>query len=192
MQKLRLFKIVTIFSVIGMLIWNITDYYGGMIIHLFQYWYLIIPTIIIYVLSFLITIYKVAKSGINSNKIIIGVHLFFIIFILTCNIIDSDFFKSKKVLTATLKDDLAHYTLILREDGTCENNLSGFLGYEEKFKGQYLLKGDTIIFKVKPYNNDFLPDTLLIDKTQKVIFTQKDKSGKFNTKKEWLNHFEIQ
>ncbi|WP_222597367.1 hypothetical protein [Hyunsoonleella aquatilis] len=94
-------------------------------------------------------------------------------------------------MTAILKDDLFHYTLILREDGTCENNVNGFLGFKEQFSGTYKIDGDTIIFTQKPYDNNFIPDTLLLDKKQNAIFINRDKEGKFNTEKEWLNHFKI-
>ena len=191
MQKVSAFQLLTLLSVLGMIGWNITDNFGGMIIHLFQYWYIIIPILLLYVFTLFITLNKIAKNGIKSNKIIVGAHVVFILFIFSNYILESELFKSKRKYTGTLKDDLAHYTLIFRENGTCENHLNGFLGYEEKFNGQYLLKGHTIIFLIKPYDNDFLPDTLLLDIKQKAIFTQKNKFGKFITKKEWLNHFEL-
>ena len=174
MQKVSAFQLLTLLSVLGMIGWNITDNFGGMIIHLFQYWYIIIPILLLYVFTLFITLIKIVKNGIKSNKIIVGTHVIFILFIFLNYILESEL-----------------YTLIFRENGTCENHLNGFLGYEEKFNGQYLLKGDTIIFTIKPYNNDFLPDTLLLDVKQKAIFMQKNKMGKFITKKEWLNHFEL-
>ena len=66
------------------------------------------------------------------------------------------------------------------------------MGFEQKFKGEYRMKGDTIIFSVVPYDNNFIPDTILFDKKQNVIFLTKDKSGNFSTEKEWLNHFELE
>lgn len=191
MPKLSAFQILTLFSILGMIGWNITDNYGGMIIHLFQYWYIIIPILIFYIISIFITLNKIASKGIKSNKIIFGAHVFFVLFIFSNYLLESDLLKSKRIFTGTMKDDLAHYTLIFREDGTCENHLIGFLGFEQKFNGKYSLKGDTIIFLKKPYDNDFLPDTLLLDLKQKAIFTHKNKLGNFNTKKEWLNHFEL-
>ncbi|RYE50771.1 MAG: ATP-binding protein, partial [Sphingobacteriales bacterium] len=90
-----------------------------------------------------------------------------------------EFLKSKQVLSATLKDDLFHYTLIFREDGSCENQTQGFLGFEETFHGDYTLNGDTIIFKKKPYDNNFIPDTLLIDEKENAIFKEKNENGNF-------------
>src|SRR5690606_13572327 len=90
------------------------------------------------------------------------------------NIFQSEFLKSNEVLTATLKDDQFHYTLLFRENGNCENNISGMLGYEEVFHGKYKFHGDTIIFIKKPYDNDFIPDTLLLNKKSKAIFIDRD------------------
>ncbi|WP_318640233.1 hypothetical protein [Flavobacterium ardleyense] len=126
-----------------------------------------------------------------SNKIIFGTHVFFIIFVLTTNLIESEIFKSRIVLSGILRDDLFHYTLIFRENGTCENNVNGFLGFEKKYKGKYKMAGDTIIFTVKPYDNNFIPDTLLLNRKLNAIFLNKNKNGEFSTEKIWLNHFEV-
>lgn len=174
-----------------MICWNITDYFGGMIIYLLQYWIIIIPIVILYLITLIGTITKLSKSGIKLNKLIFGAHLVFIIFVLTSTLIESEIFKSKTVLSGTLKDDLFYYTLVFREDGTCENKINGFLGFEDKYDGKYKMAGDTIIFIVKPYENNFIPDTLLLDMKQNAIFLNKNKDGKFNTEKGWLNHFEL-
>ena len=175
-----------------MIAWNVTDYFGGMIIHLFDYWYLIIPALILYVVTLIGTFVKVALKGFKANKFIVTVHLSFFVIVFCMNLVDFEIFKSKKILKGTLKDDLFHYTLTLREDGTCENQVSGFMGFHQKFKGKYIMKGDTIIFSVVPYNNNFIPDTILFDRKQNAIFLTKDKNGNFSTEKEWLNHFELE
>ncbi|GAB1857538.1 hypothetical protein MHTCC0001_23740 [Flavobacteriaceae bacterium MHTCC 0001] len=118
-------------------------------------------------------------------------HSIFPAFLLILSLIDSDVFKPDRVLTATLKDDLFRYILVFREDGSCENNIIGFLGFKDKYTGFYKMTGDTIIFNQKPYDNNFIPDTLFIDRAQNAIFLHKDRQGKFYTKKEWLNHFKI-
>jgi hypothetical protein len=192
LTKITTFQILTIIAVIGMILWNITDYFGGMIIHLFQYWYLILPTFILYLATLVGTIIRVSKDGFKSNKLILSLHVFFIVFVFASSLIESDAFKSKRVLTGTLKDDLFHYTLILRKDGTCENNVSGFLGFEKQYNGRYKMKGDTIVFTKKPYDNNFLPDTIYFNKSQKAIFIGKNKNGEFSTKKQWLNHFLVE
>tara|TARA_R110000868_G_scaffold409158_2_gene694217 strand:+ start:80 stop:646 length:567 start_codon:yes stop_codon:yes gene_type:complete len=177
--------------VLGMIIWNITDYYGGMIIHLLQYWYIIIPILILYLWSLIKTIVHISKNGIKKNGIVVGIHLMFLVFFFSVKLIDSDIFKSNRVLTGTMKDDLAHYTLILRENGTCENNVSGLFGFEKKYNGKYIMSGDTIIFTKKPYDNNFIPDTVLLDRQQNAIFIYRNKEGVFSTEKQWLNHFEL-
>jgi hypothetical protein len=72
------------------------------------------------------------------------------------------------------------------------NKVDGAFGYNERFKGKYFMIGDTIIFKVKPYDNDFIPDTMLIDREQNAIFMERNDAGEFRRKKEWLNHFKIE
>ncbi len=178
-------------SIIGIICWNISDYFGGMIIHLIQYWFLILPLLVFYIISLVRTFILIIYSGLKRTKFLIIFHSIFLLLLVAKHTIDSDTFKSKRILTATLKDDLFHYTLILREDGTCENNVNGFLGFKEQFSGSYKIIEDTIIFSQKPYDNNFIPDTLLLDRKQNAIFLKKNKDGNFNTKKEWLNHFQI-
>ncbi len=186
-KNLTSFEIVSLLSVIGMISWYITDYFGGMILHVFMYWYLIIPVLIIYLISLLRFIFKILKTGFRKNKVITLIHSLFLIFLLLTFVFESDLFKSKRVLTGILKDDLSHQTLIFRENGSCENDIVGFLGFKESFYGKYFMKGDTIIFTKKPYNNDFLPDTIFLNRNEKAIFLYKN-----TYKKEWLNHFELQ
>lgn len=169
-----------------------TDYFGGMFIYLLSYGLIIIPIVILYIFSFGETIITLAKRGFNHNKIKVIFHGFVILTIILANIFQSDLLKSKRILTATLKDDQFYYTLVFRENGTCENEVSGMFGFQEVFYGKYKFQGDLIVFTKKPYDNNFIPDTMLIDKKEKAIFINKDKQGKFNTTKEWQNHFEIQ
>ncbi len=186
MTKNKTFKILVTLSVVGMICWNLTDYFGGMIIYLLQYWIVIIPIVILYFITLIGTITKLLKTGINKNKFIFTTHLIFIFFLLTTALTESEIFKSKIVLNGTLKDDLFYYTLIFREDGTCENKVNGFLGFEDKYNGKYKMIEDTIIFIIKPYDNDFLPDTLYLNKKENAIFLNKN-----SKEKEWLNHFEL-
>ena len=186
MSKNQVFQIFTIIAVIGMICWYITDYFGGMIIHLFQYAYIIIPIVLLYFITVITTLIKFSKSGIRENKVVFGAHLFFIIFILSTSFIESDMFKSKVVLRGVLKDDLCHYTLTLREDGSCENEIQGFLGFKKIYYGNYKMNVNRIIFSKKPYDNDFLPDTLYLDKAENAIFLYKNAE-----EKQWLNHFEL-
>ena len=168
-----------------------TDFFGGIMIYLISYWFLIIPTIGLYIASLLQTLITIIKSGFIPNKIKTAAHLTVLIAILFFNVYHSDLFKSKRILTATLKDDLFHYQLVLRENGTCENYVSGMLGFTETFYGTYLIKNDTILFTKVPYDNDFIPDTLLIDEQSDAIYTEKDINGNFIRKKSYLNHFMI-
>lgn len=191
MKKIKGFDILAILSTLGIIGWIVTDYFGGMIIFLLSYSLIIIPIVIAYMVSIIETFISLIRKGIKQSKIKLTAHLLVIAFILTVSVINSDLFKSKRFITATLKDDLHHYTLILRENGKCENHVFGMFGYSKKFKGDYYLRMDTIIFTTKPYDNDFLPDTVLLDTIQGAIFINTDNNGNFVTEKSWLNHFEI-
>jgi hypothetical protein len=191
MNKKNTYDIIAIISTIGILCWMITDYLGGMVIYLSSYGLIIIPIIILYIVSFFDTLISAIKRGITQNKTKVIFHGLVLVAIFLTNIFQSDLFKSKGVLRATLKDDQFLYTLVFRNDGNCENEVSGIFGFQEVYHGKYKFYGDTIVFIKKPYDNDFIPDTLLIDRKAKAIYIEKDKNGKFNTTKEWLNHFEI-
>lgn len=176
----------------GILAWMVTDYFGGMIIFLLSYALFIVPIFILYIVSLGDTLVSIGRRGFKQNKIKIIFHGLVILAIIMTNVFQSDLLKSKRILTATLKDDLFHYTLVLRENGACENEVSGIFGFQKVFHGRFEFQGDTIVFTEKPYDNDFIPDTLLLDRNENVIFINRDRDGKFNTTKEWLNHFEIQ
>ncbi len=182
---------MAVVSTIGILCWMCSGYFGGMFIFLLSYWFLIIPIVILYILSFIETVIAISKKGLRRNGIKFFFHTLVFLAILLTNISELEAFKSKQIMTATLKDDQFHHTLILRSNGTCENKVSGIFGYHEVFHGKYELRGGTIFFTKIPYDNDFIPGALLIDKKQNAIFINKDHQGRFITTKEWLNHFEI-
>ena len=184
-------NLIAIISTIGIIIWMITEFYGGMFIYLLSYPFLIIPTILLYVFSFFETLVSLMKSGIKKNFIKIFFHSTLILIIIVFNLINSEVFKSKKILSATLKDYQYYYNLVFRENGEVENNINGMFGYSEQITGKYKIKGDTIIFTKVPYDNNFIPDTLLIDKVQNALFMYKDKNGEFIREKQFLNHLEI-
>jgi len=192
MNRQKAYNIIAVISTLGILAWMVTDYFGGMFIYLLSYGAIIIPIIILYIISFGDTVISLAKRGFKQNKIKVIFHGLVILTIILTIIIQSDLLKSKRILTATLKDDQFYYTLVFRENGSCDNQVSGIFGFQEVFHGIYRFQGDTIIFSKKPYDNNFIPDTLLIDRKEKAIFINKDKEGNFSTTKEWLNHFEIQ
>jgi hypothetical protein len=192
MNKKNIYDIIAVVSTLGILCWVITDFWGGMLIYLLTMWMIIVPLIILYIVSFIDTLISTIKTGFVKNKVKVLSHGFVILAILSVNLFQSDLFKSKRVLVATLKDDLSLHTLVFRENGKCENEVSGIFGVHEVYHGQYKFSGDTIIFQKKPYENDFIPDTLLIDENLKAIFMEKDTQGHFNKTKGFLNHFNIQ
>lgn len=192
MRKQIFSEVVSIISSLGILVWTITGFYGGMLIYLLSYWWIFLPIIFLYILSICETLFSVSKRGVKQNKVKLASHGIVFICILMFNLYNSELFKSERVLTATLHDDQFHYTLIFRKDGKCENDISGIFGYHEIFQGRYTFLQDTVVFTKKPYDNDFIPDTLLIDRAAGAIFIERDAYGKFIKEKSFLNHFEIE
>lgn len=192
MRKNNWFKLLAIISSMGILGWMITDFYGGMFIYLLSYPYIILPLLVLYAISLIETLISVIRKGFRESKMKIICHAIVLLGTAIQNLYYSDLFKSKRIVTATLKDDLFHYTLVLRENGSCENNISGMFGYTERLNGIYVLRQDTIIFTKKPYDNNFIPDTLLLDRELNAIFMEREQTGRFKREKEYLTHFEIE
>lgn len=189
-KRISGFDVVAIISSFGMIGWNITHFFGGMIFYLFVVSYLVVPLIILYLISVIETFISIFRR--KTLKVKIVSHSAVILTIIAFNLYDSELFKSKRLITATMADDLSHHTLIFREDGSCEHKLVGLFAYSETYFGKYIIKDDTISFTKKPYDNNFIPDTILISQTDNVIYIEKDVNGDFREVKEWLNHFKIQ
>ncbi|GHV14063.1 hypothetical protein FACS1894169_02280 [Bacteroidia bacterium] len=171
----------------GVIYLIISDYYGGMFIHMLSYGIILLPLLGIYFVSLVSSLISVIKAGVKENKLhVLILSLPIILFLASC-IYDTEFLKSPKVLTAEFKDDLFYYTLIFRENGDCEHEISVFLGYEEVIKGKYYFKGDTIIFTKKPYDNYFIPDTILIDRDSNKLLLKRDSLGNFNKEYNYFN-----
>jgi len=179
-------------SCLGIIGFISTNFFGGMVLWLICYWFITLPLIIIYIISLFSAVANLFDGGYYKSRIKINIHLATLAIIILFNLYDSELFKNEKILSATLKDDLYHYTLTLRKDGECETQCSGVFGYEEYFKGIYKFKGDTIIFSKIPYDKvGFIPDTILYDRKQKALFIEKNPEKKFIREKNFLNHFEI-
>jgi len=185
------FNFIAIVTSLGMITWMILDYFGGMIIYLLGYFWIIIPLLLLYIFSFFQTLFSIVKNGFKYNIVKIVFLSSVGLYVIGWNIYESELLKSKIVLSAIMNDDLYSYSLIFRENGLVEYEINGFLGFTENFKASYIRVGDTIVFSKIPSNNSFLPKKILIDSTQNALFTTTDSTGKFQTKKEWLNHFVI-
>lgn len=191
MKLNKLYNFIAIISCLGVIAWMISDYFGGMILFFAMYFYIVLAIVILYVISIIQTIFSWIINGFIKNRFRIIAHLSVWIFISGISLYESDLFKSKRVVSATLHDDLYHYTLVLRESGECEINTLGFMGYSDQIKGKYFMKNDTIIFTKVPYENDFIPDTVYWNREEQAIFITKDDKGNFSNTKSFLNHFEI-
>jgi len=106
-----------------------------------------------------IGLYVLAFIRKRIKTIILGGFLLLIFGLLL--IYNSEIFKSKVILQATLEDDLSSINLILRENNHFEVN-SSTLFTDETFTGVYQIIGNKIIFKDKRYSNDLIPDTVTI------------------------------
>ena len=85
----------------------------------------------------------------------------------------SELLKSDKVLEATLKDDRSALHLTLRKNNTFQMT-SVTMFSNKDFNGKYKLNSNKIIFLDKPYDNDFVPDTLSIINNKLILrFTDK-------------------
>ena len=122
---------------------------------------------LVFLVFFILTITQKNKRGILIGILIIGT-------VFVTELFCSELFKSKKILEATLMDDLSAINLTLRANNTFEV-VSSTMFSEQTFKGDYKLSNNKIVFKDRPYDNDFIPDTLVIvgDK----IICRFDKNG---------------
>ena len=190
-MHMKVSEYIAVVSVMGIAAWIVSGYYGGMFIYLLSYWIVIIPIVIAYIWSLLHTGRIILSSHRTVSKITALAHWLLIIVVLAQFIQSSELFKSKRVISAELKGDLYTYELVFRENGSVENNIAGIFGYSETLKGSYSLEDSLIIFGQKPYDNNFLPDTLYLDREQSAIFLTKNQEGVFEREKGWLNHFNI-
>ncbi|MCW4470326.1 hypothetical protein OGH69_15230 [Flavobacterium sp. MFBS3-15] len=193
MARVKYTDVMAVVSCAGMIAWLLTQFFGGMAIWFFSYPLIIFPVLILYIISIFNTLIAIGRKGFGSNRIKIMSHCVVVVLIVASAIFDSDLLRSKRIMTATLYDDLFSYTLVLRQNGSCQNEVNGFMGFSEVFNGQYTIKGDTIIFSKMPYDNeDFIPDTILIDRRAGAIFIERDTTGNFIKEKGFLNHFKIE
>ncbi len=186
--KLTVYDIIAIISGIGLISWIISDFFGGMILFMIAYSVIVIPILLLYIFSIFDTILSLIRKGKMISRVKLIVHMIIFLVIAMLNIYHSEIFKSEKIMSAVLNDDLYSYRLIFRKNGVVENQVNGMLGYSKTYFGEYKIEEKLIIFIKKPYENNFIPDTLLINKEENAIFLSK----KTDNKKEWLNHFKIE
>lgn len=103
------------------------------------------------------------------RKRLILINCVFILIASLGSISDMNYFKSEKVLEAKLIDDLSSLTLILRENNQFEVQSETWMGPSDSFMGNYKIEGNKIIFLDRPYDNGFIPDTVLIFKDKILI-----------------------
>ena len=114
----------------------------------------------------------------------------FLLTLLGLSIKDSELMKSEKILESILIDDLTSINLILRKDGSFET-ISNTIYGSDAITGEYNLIGDTIFFKDRAYDNDFIPNRILIDEERQRIWIKTKEGGKFDTTEYFAGYFEI-
>jgi hypothetical protein len=100
-------------------------------------------------------------------------------FSITCFLMDGvdwEFCRAPTKLEALLIDDLSSIHLRLRNDNSFLTTSQGMFGFTWKFKGKYKLDGNKIVFLSRPYDNDFIPDTVSI--VDDKIILKFDKNGR--------------
>ena len=128
---------------------------------------------------FVMSILKKNRTGILIGVVILGIFL-------SSELVNSEIFKSKRILEATLIDDQSTMRLTLRADKKFEMESSNLFS-EKIYKGNYQLIDDKIIFKDKRDDNNFVPDTVSIIGDKIII--RFDKNGKPIT--DFARYFDI-
>jgi hypothetical protein len=168
-----------------------TEFYGGMVIYALMYWWLIIPATFGFAITLIITISRIFRNGLTQNKVSAIIHGFGLTVISVIFLINSKLFKSETLLEAILIDDLSAITIKLRTDNTFDTRVDGMFGFVEKLSGDYHLEQDTIVFHQPPYSNDFIPNKIIIDKSDSAIYFNRLANGEFDRTKSFVNYFEI-
>jgi hypothetical protein len=184
-------NIFSAISTIGIIAWFSSDYFGGMTIYLLMYWWIILPIIFVYLICLIATIISIISCGFKNKIVAFYIHLIGIVTLSAFSTYKSELFKSEIVLNAILIDDLSSINIVLRENNHFETTTNGMLGHTNRVSGEYHLADDTIVFHSSPYDNDFLPQKIIIDKTDSALYFKKLKNGNFDRAKSFANYFEI-
>jgi hypothetical protein len=128
---------------------------------------------------FILVITAKNRRGIITGIAVIGIIGF-------SELITSEIFKSKKILEATLMDDLSAMHLTLRANNEFEM-VSSTVFSEQVYKGNYIMLNNKIIFKDKRDDNNLIPDTLTIIGNKIILHF--DKNGKPVT--DFARYFDI-
>lgn len=144
------------------------------------WWFLLIAIFaVVFIAIFVIGLIK-------KDKNVIPVLCGLLVIVTLAEILKSETFKSQKILYATLHDDLSVINLTLRKNNTFEVTVVTLFS-NQSFIGKYKLINDKIIFLDKPDDNDFIPDTLTIDKDKIILKFDKDKKPVAD----FANYFDI-
>jgi hypothetical protein len=136
------------------------------------FWVLgLIPFAFIGIPLIIILIIAIFKK--DNAALLVGLSI--VVTILVTEVFRSELLKSEKVLVATLDDDGSRIFLTLREYRKFELVADHMFG-SKTFKGNYDIVGNKVIFLTRPYDNDFIPDTLSIVNDKLVL--EFDSSGK--------------
>ena len=123
---------------------------------------------IVFIVIFVVGLFK-------KDKKVRPILLVVVVVICAAEILKSETFKSPKVLQAILHDDRSAINLTLRKNSTFEVSVATIFSSPD-FSGKYKVINDKIIFLDKPYDNDFIPDTITIHNDKIILrFDKNDK-----------------
>lgn len=147
-------------------------------------------SILFFFIGFIRVIFQTITHKIKALKYDLLYLSLSLLLLIGLQIKDAELFKSDKVFEAILIDDLSDIELILRKNKSFETITNTIFG-SNLIKGKYETRGDTILFIDKPYNNDFIPLKILIDKEQQRVWIKKLENGEFDRTEYFAGYFEI-
>ncbi len=149
-----------------------------------------ILSLIFFSIGIIRSLIQIKRFGFKAMIYEVIVSGLFLLVILGFKTKESEILKANKIFEAKLIDDLSGINLILREDGTFETESYTIYG-GDVITGKYELIGDTIVFKDKPYDNDFMPNRVLIDKERQRVWVKRLEDGRFDTTEYFAGFFEV-
>jgi hypothetical protein len=106
MNKHYISNTIAIISCLGIIALLATHFFGGIFIWILILWFVFIPVIILYVLSFFRTLLCFSDKDRHDHKTKIIAHLITIGIIILFNVYDLECFRNDRIMSATLHGDL--------------------------------------------------------------------------------------
>ena len=122
----------------------------------------------VFAVGMILALHQLAMEGSRSARLNITFLLLFSVGIFSLSFTHNEIIRSDKVLEARQMGEMNSISLVLREDGTFEmQRFTTF--HNEKYQGNYLLKGDTLQFHASDKAHNHLPLYALVDLPAKIL-----------------------